>query len=189
MGNWFATMLGAVVGILVAIEINNGQIEVQRKDEQLKREAEKRDHQLLTLSLLQDELEFNKEIIADAVQRQGDHPNIIVMPGPRAASWNAILASGELKWLDNLSLVDLLTKTYHTIEFIIALERNYYDPGFAMEVKYTDEQNQARKGIAGERARGAVIYFRTQVLLQIEESLQEVRKRLMVLRPIPNEKA
>ena len=43
MGNWFATMIGALIGILIALEINRLQQDIQEKKERALREIEERE--------------------------------------------------------------------------------------------------------------------------------------------------
>ncbi len=61
MGNLFATMIGAVVGILTALEINRVQQKTLKSRENKIREQNEQDHKVKILNLVKKEIEFNRE--------------------------------------------------------------------------------------------------------------------------------
>ena len=63
MGNWFATTVGVIIGIPIALEINRHQQKEQERREQLLQEEEKLKRKNKILTLINNELIYNKKIL------------------------------------------------------------------------------------------------------------------------------
>ncbi len=153
MGNWFATMIGALAGILTAIEINHSLENIEKT----KRETEEKQRKEKILSLIKEELNFN---LNEMMSRQPNSPDknqrSVRIPGLKDELWDAFSDSGEIQWLNDPQLLDVITKAYYYVRSVIYLEEKYFDvlhfPGIRMGqssmpetriLNYLDENDEA----------------------------------------------
>ena len=124
MGNWFATMIGAFIGFLSAFEISRQQ---QKKEEQTK-EKEELNHKVKILTLIKNELVANLEELTNRQPSAEEGTNRkVIVPGLRDELWNAFSDGGELQWIRDAELLDVISTAYHYIRGIIYLEERYFE--------------------------------------------------------------
>ncbi len=128
MGNWFATMIGAIFAILIALEINKKQQETQERNEHAALEKEERDHKAKILKLLKIELEYNHtSLINRQPKKKGETKRKVFVNRLKDELWNSFSDGGELQWIKDLELLDFLSTAYYHIRTIIFLEEKYFD--------------------------------------------------------------
>lgn len=145
MGNLFATILGAVTGIPIALEINRRQQSAQSEAHEASLKFEESSRKQKVLSLIRKELDQNKTAI---IRRRGP----IETGGKRSVEthplrdelWIAFSDSGELKHVDNPDILSALSNAYHHIRANIHLERSFMNaalfPGLrVVQTKTTED--------------------------------------------------
>lgn len=175
MANWFATMIGAIVGILIALEINRYQQETQEKRERQVQEREKSARKTKILTLIRGELELNRQILFSTIEKQRIHPKVVPLTGMKDDLWNAFSASGELQWIDDLELLDSISTAYYYIRRIIPLEEKYFEPLFSLKL-VSDTGPEGSYG--GERIVRNLASIRPDALRAVEQTLEEIEKHL-----------
>ncbi len=128
MGNWFATMIGALVGILIALEINRIQQELVEKRDNQAREKEEAGHRSKILRLIKKELEYNYESMSQRQpQKEAGAHRAVFVNRLKDELWNAFSDGGELQWIRDLDLLDFISDAYYHIRIIIFLEEKYFE--------------------------------------------------------------
>ena len=131
MGNLFATILGVVVGIPIALEINRRQRleEHAASASRLQREEAKRKHKVL--SLLRTELLSNKEDVLVRRKPIETGGKRTVQSGfLRDVMWAAFSDGGELHFVNNPEVLASIASAYHEIRATVFLERGFVDAAF-----------------------------------------------------------
>lgn|GEM_PF-3499644 len=169
LGNLFATIIGIFIGIPIALEISRYQSAIQEKQEKAKREWERLARKQRILNLVEHELIYNRDLLSAMVEKQGSAPGIVTYLGLKNDLWNALSDGGELHWIDDLKLLDSITKAYYHIRRIIFLEEKYFDPEFNSAVS-----SEGRNTYAGERIVKGVTTIRPDGLAAIEQALTEI---------------
>lgn len=108
-----ATFLGVIVGIPIALWINNYQVSRTIKERKIK-----------ILQLLSTELQTNLDALQywdRSVFNAG-----MLYSHLRNESWKAFSDGGELEWIKDLELLDLFAKTYFSIRSIQYLSEKYF---------------------------------------------------------------
>jgi hypothetical protein len=124
MGNWFATMIGVIVGIPIALEIHRRQQQAQEKKEQETQEREALTRKAKILSLVKKELEYNRDVL---VARPETIKRLDLEDRLKDELWHAFSDGGELQWIRDLQLIDSFSTAYHHIRTIIFLEERLFD--------------------------------------------------------------
>ena len=128
MGNLFATIIGVVVGIPIALEISRRQqaAEHARNTERMEQEELQRKHKVL--SLLRSELLSNKSDLLDRSKdvASGGKREVLVNT-LRDEMWAAFSDGGELHFVNNPELLALIAVAYYEIRTTIHLERQFMD--------------------------------------------------------------
>lgn len=176
MGNWFATMIGAFIGILIALEINRVQQIIQEKNERTIREKEEREHKAKILRLVKREIEYNRTVLlARQPDKKGEKHRKVLVNRLKDELWNAFSDGGELQWIKDLQLLDFISMAYYHIRTIIYLEDKYFEathfPGFMTQQKEDPK----------DRILNYLTLTDPEVLLNLEQALQEIDKSLTVL--------
>jgi hypothetical protein len=119
IGNWFATMVGALAGIGIALELNRIG-EMQRQSVQ-KQENDQRKKKILML--VKRELSYNLRLLSDR-QPTANNSFERVIPAMRLKDevWNAFSDGGELQWLQSPKLVETIATTYYCVRAVMYLE-------------------------------------------------------------------
>ena len=160
MGRWIdflsttvATIIGAWLGFWGALYVNRRQGIAQRKGLSEKEyERKKRIYKQII-----EELNLNKQILDRFAGVYLDYPGEVIkfddVEGAtiglllRDEVWRAFSATGELRWVDDSSVLFSLAGTYHNINLLKNLSYNYYDltirgvlrsPNYAIE--YTNKE-------------------------------------------------
>ncbi|MBA4420221.1 MAG: hypothetical protein C0391_03655 [Anaerolinea sp.] len=171
MGNWFATMIGVLIGILIAMEINRLQQENQEENERKVREKNEMEHKVKILRLLKKELEYNHSALLERQsEKDGELQREVFVNRLKDELWNAFSDGGELQWINDLQLLDVLSTAYYYIRIIIFLEEKYFDsvhyPGLRIQGKIVDN------------IRGYLVKSDPNALESITKALQEIDKSL-----------
>lgn len=119
LGNWFATMLGALVGVGIALELDHWQRRQNEAREQDEAAARKRQ----VLKLIKVELSHNQQLLSDRQPAPPAHP-LRAISGARLKDevWNAFSASGELARLEDAALLTVLANAYYQVRIVMFLE-------------------------------------------------------------------
>lgn len=124
MGDWFATMIGAVVGIPIALWLSRWQQGEQerKKTEALDRQSDERRTRIV--GLIAEELAYNRhQLLHSQVEQNGTTKRVVILNGLKDELWRALSDGGELQWLNDLSLLQAFAEAYHHIRRVIAVER------------------------------------------------------------------
>ena len=134
MGNWFATMVGVLVGIPIAVRLAMWQQEQRQKREDEKEQAESRSRKSRILNLVREELEFNRNKLSEQpVEPDSPFERVISAGGLKDELWRAFSDGGELEWIDDLDLMSILAQAYHCIRRVIFLQDLYLNFRFMLE--------------------------------------------------------
>jgi len=177
MGNLFATMVGALIGILIALEINRQQQETQERKEAEFQEQEENDHKAKILKLVKSELEYNRNSLTERQpKKEGESQRKVLLPRLKDELWNAFSDGGELQWIKDLQLLDFISTAYYHVRTIIFLEEKYFEavhyPGMVVQ------QNKYPK----DYILGYLATTDPEVLKHIEEALGEIDRSLIALK-------
>ena len=126
MGNLFATILGVVVGIPIALEISRRQQEAQYLASKVEREEEETKRKRRVLTLLRTELEQNRgdiQVKRNPMESGGKrevHTNSL-----RDEMWAAFSDGGELQHVNSPEVLAAISNAYYEIRASIHLERSF----------------------------------------------------------------
>ena len=139
ISNLAATVIGLLVGIPVALELNRRQQASEEARAEQTRAKEISARKARILQLLRNELDINRQLI---LHRKGSGPSgkrAVLLPGLKDEVWRAFSDGGELQWLQSPDLLDSIATAYHSVRSIIYLEERYFEathfPG--MQVQQT----------------------------------------------------
>lgn len=137
IGNWLATLLGIIVGAPVALFM-----ERKREDSVLKTKKEEEKNILKSiLTLIDKKLSENQEMISSRLQLEGE---IMTMP-VKISNWEALKASGDLRYLSNQNLLGIISDTYRMIELVLETEKQIYKTIYGVNVIFSDGENASTK--------------------------------------------
>ena len=139
IGNWLATMLGIIVGVPVALQIERW----RASREEQKRVAEARDRAKAVLSLIADELRDNAARLRVA-QSLEDKDSLPLSPFKNDV-WEALCDSGEIKWIDNPLLLGEIASTYYLIGVVLSIEEKCYQTLRGINVTYSDGTSASQR--------------------------------------------
>jgi len=176
MGNWFATMVGLVAGVPIGLWINRKQQEEQERSQQREQAKHSKERKIKILNLTRSELIFNRDILADLINTQGQQPGTIYVTGLKDVLWNTLSDGGELQWIDDLDLLNKLADAYYHVRALIFLEKLYFDPHFHSAVT-----RDGRNTYAGERVVQNVMNIRPGVLSAVENTINAIDTHLASL--------
>jgi len=133
LGNWFATVLGVIVGIPIALEINRRQQLAQDKRMSKGREDEELIRKNKILTLVKKELEFNRDILGNRQPQKARAARFeitlngsnVAVNGLKDELWNSFSDGGELQWIKDLDLLDAISTAYYQIRIVMRLEGRY----------------------------------------------------------------
>jgi len=181
LGNLFATIIGVIVGIPIALELNRVQQERQIRDKQESEKKEKSQHKSRLLTLIKNELDYNRQLLVQLIEQQDDSPKIVAYLGLKNDLWNSFSDSGELQWIDDLELLDSISTAYYHIRNIIPSEEKYFDPDFNNAVSVGN-----RRTYAGEKTVERVISIRPDTLESIKHALTKIEEHLIEINTGPH---
>lgn len=108
MGNWLATIMGVGAGLPIALWLNR-RVEARADRINAVHAATQRQR---VISVLQRELEHNAAPLAQAAAGNVTRAQFFV------GRWHALMAGGELHWLTDLELLDLVAGAYETLDVV-----------------------------------------------------------------------
>lgn len=132
MGDWFATMIGAIAGIPIALALSKWQLEKQEERQQSIRTQEARDREIEILGLIRTELGFNYEQIERCREKTGNGiKREVFVNGLRDELWDAFSDGGQLQWIRDVQLLHDMSLAYHYVRRIVRLENSYLELTFS----------------------------------------------------------
>ena len=126
MGNLFATILGVIVGIPIALEISRRQQHSQQQASELERRGEETKRKRKVLTLLRSELEQNrgdtqtKRKPMESGGKREVYTNFL-----RDEMWAAFSDGGELQHVNSPEVLAAISNAYYEIRTSIHLERSF----------------------------------------------------------------
>jgi len=164
VGNLLATLVGVVLAVPVAISIDR--IRQKKETEAEQKAAELKRSQVLTLLL--HELQINQLLIE---KRLGLEDNKYPHPEFRSIAWDAFSSGGELKWIDDVTLLSIIANAYHTIRQIISDEESWYHAEL-------ERDPRTMGSTKGDRIRSHIVPIYPQAKEVIEQSIRAVEQFL-----------
>jgi len=126
MGNLFATILGVVVGIPIALEISRRQQDSLSAAAQSERQAEEMKRKRKVLSLLRTELENNRDnILAKRQPIESGGMREVHTISLKDEIWSAFSDGGELQHVNNPNVLAVIAEAYYLVRSTIHLERSF----------------------------------------------------------------
>jgi hypothetical protein len=171
LGDALATVIGAIIGIPIALWLGRRQQKEQEERElhaELKEFTERR---AKILTLIKRELDYNQECIVQSKKNRGSETEKeLPIRGFKDELCRAFSDGGELEWITNLDLLDSISQAYHYIRVASELESIYlqyhYYPG-------TYIQPRREEGIPVR-----LDQFKEMMLPSIGGALREINKTL-----------
>lgn len=81
-----------------------------------------------SLELFRQELEFNKYALAERQSEEdGAKKRVVVLPPLKNELWKALSDGGELQWIRDLDLLNVIATAYHNIMMTIFLEEKFFE--------------------------------------------------------------
>lgn len=157
------TTIGVIIGIPVALAINNYQRKLQSEETSRQLEIERLSRKILLLQYISEELELNKSILEDSIEKQRSIKNYTNRIGMKSDLWLSLLSSGDLKYIDETEILNSLSLSYFFINRIRDLEKVYYDTSFHMA---TDNEDY----YTGKRAVQTVEHLRPKAFEQVAQT-------------------
>jgi len=140
LANFIATLLGAVIGVPLALWVNRIQQEhIEKKDDENRRKlAESRKQQIV--DALEVELTYNKSLFSKFVPQEAYNEDTFDMFFQTASKgrtdvWRAFSNGGELRWIDDHELIINLASAYHSIVQVGITGRSLVESSFKSDQK------------------------------------------------------
>lgn len=157
------TTIGVIIGIPVALAISDYQRKLQSEEASRQLESERFNRKILLLKYISEELELNKSLLKDSIEKQTAIKNYTTYIGMKSDFWLSLLSSGDLKYIDEAEILNSLSLSYFLINRIGDLEKVYYDTNFHMATANKDNYT-------GKRAVQAVEYLRPEAFDQVVQT-------------------
>jgi len=157
------TTIGVVIGIPVALAINDYQRKLQSEEASRQLENERLNRKILLLQYISEELELNKFLLEDSIEKQRSIKNYTTRAGMKSDLWLSLLSSGDLKYIDGAEILSSLSLSYFFINRIRDLEKVYYNTSFYLATANKDNYT-------GKRAVQAVEYLRPIAFDQVAQT-------------------
>lgn len=164
VGGLLAAMVGVIVGVPIALEINR--LRVAREEKKKTSEAKKKGKGVL--SLIREELEFNLSRLED---RQKDATKLPTHPF-KVDLWNTFSSSGELRWISNPNLLNRIVSAYHIIKIELGIEEKCYQSMHGATVQF--DSGKTASQILLEEARMFDSLLRSNTKYAIKEIKKEI---------------
>lgn len=128
MGNLFATILGVLVGLPIALEVSRRQQSVANAAAALETSAKVGARRRKVLILLREELQKNIDGLTQRIApiAQGAK-RAVFTHSLRNQLWLAFADGGELQYVDNPRLLAILADAYHEVAYCILMEHKFFD--------------------------------------------------------------
>ncbi len=168
------TSIGLVIGVPIALAINDYQRKLQATETSKQLERERLSKEILLLQYINKELELNKSLLENAIQGQKSEKNYLTYLGVKSDLWVSLLSSGDLKYLSDTMILDSLSSSYFFINRIKELEKIYYAPNFFMAVS-----SKGGNYYTGKRAVDTVELLRPDALGQVTQTYNLISEFLI----------
>lgn len=128
MANLFATILGVLVGLPIALEISRRQQSAAQAAAAREKSADIGSRRRKVLRLIRDELQKNIDGIMERIAPifQGGK-RAVFTHSLRNQLWLAFADGGELQYVDDPGLLATLAEAYHGVAYCILLEQKFFD--------------------------------------------------------------
>ena len=128
MGNLFATILGVLVGLPIALQVSRYQQSAAQAAAFLEKSSEIAARRRKVLKLLREELQKNIDGLQERVAPiTGGGKRLVFTHSLRNQLWVAFTDGGELQYLDDPGLLATLAEAYHEVAYCILLEHKFFD--------------------------------------------------------------
>ncbi len=174
IGNLLATVLALIGGIPVALWIDR----LIKKHESLNKLRSDRLEEKKVLDLIKEELIFNLNSLF-LKGKKGNTKTMVVQP-LKSDLWNALIASGETKYIENFALLNRITSAYYVLKIVKDIEKQAYVALRTSAIVFTDTQ-----GVKANAAQLLLQDARTFDILfenNLKEALKAIDKRLKGLK-------
>lgn len=105
IGDWLATIIGLIIGIPIALELERWQTRSEANQRRIK-----------ILRNLKEELSYNLELISKSWPRKSAiHRGAYLAGAFRVESWRALSDGGELQWINDLEILESISTSYYYI--------------------------------------------------------------------------
>lgn len=108
LGNWAATVIGVVVGIPIALELNRHEIAAEARRAAEAKLLEENQRRSKILGLLRAELVQDRDQLKSCQPAGAASKRTVLLPGLKDELWHAFSDGGELQWLQDPDLIDVL---------------------------------------------------------------------------------
>jgi hypothetical protein len=116
MGNWLATVIGLVVGIPIALEIERSRSQRERGEKQDK-----------ILALVEDELNHNYTLISKSWVGKSPFERGAYLGGAlKDDLWQAMSDSGEIQAISDVELLDKISNAYYYVRLLSLFAQNLF---------------------------------------------------------------
>ena len=128
MGNLFATILGVLVGLPIALQVSRYQQSAAQAAAVLEKTSEVAARRRKVLRLLREELQKNIDGLTERIApiAQGGK-RLVFTHSLRNQLWVAFADGGELQYVDDPGLLATLADAYHEVAYCILLENKFFD--------------------------------------------------------------
>jgi hypothetical protein len=168
VGNLLATLVGVLVGVPIALEVEN----TRRNEESIAAEQRDRVAECDTLELLLGEVQGN---VGRMEVRQGMEGNIPLDP-LLDSRWRALVAAGMLRHVRSARLLAALSDAYRLTALIAETEKRIQGAIFGINVSYPDGETAATKMLVNvRRFHPAAIEALTLTISLLQTRLTDLR--------------
>ncbi|MDP1678283.1 MAG: hypothetical protein Q8L88_15605 [Bacteroidota bacterium] len=123
MAGLLSTLVGLVIGIPIALRLNH----IQEKNDLTKKENEDIERKRRIIKIIQNELLFNNDRLVERQPNEQNAERIVTTETLKDELWNSLSDGGELRYINDPELLDLISKAYYYIRIIKYLEDKYFE--------------------------------------------------------------
>ena len=118
-----STLVGLLIGIPIALRLNH----IQEQNDLVKTANEDKERKKNIVTIVRNELLFNKGLLTDRQPNEKNSDRIVTTENLKDESWNSLSDGGELKYINDPELLDIISKAYYYIRIIKYLEDKYFE--------------------------------------------------------------
>lgn len=169
VGNLLATVLALIAGIPIAFMVDRF---IQRRQEK-ENYIQDRVREIEILKIIKEELEFSyKSLFLKG--KKGNTNNLTIQP-LKSDIWNALSSSEEIRYIEDVSLINRITSAYYVLNLVKDIEKQAYIALRSATVTFTiNGKNMNSTQLLLQDARTFDDLFEKSV----EEALKAINKRL-----------
>jgi hypothetical protein len=178
LSNALATFVGAIIGIPVALWLNQIQQNTLEKSEKEKTDLETSSRKKKLLNLIKDELEFDLEIFS--TRHDEVYINGLDIYKFKLETWKSISDGGEIQWVQNLDLLNAISLAYYSIRRLMSSFQLFSLSGkeilrIALPIKLPDPDETFREITSQHIDRNTDLAFKSiqLAIVAIEEELSK----------------